>query len=846
MHRTPSEDALLEAALELTDHAPAARPARAAKPDQDGPMDATSRSLDHMALLADVAAAFAATGEHDEPPRAPVPPALFAWGSLRVLGRLGEGTFGEVFLAWDPALEREVALKLRRARAGTLRWLDEARALARVRHPNVLVVYGADLRDDRAGIWSERIRGETLEERLDACGPFEPREAARIARDVASALDAVHHARVVHGDLTTRNVMLETTQRDADAVVDTTRAPGGGRAAAAAERVVLMDFGTASDEDAMGAALGTPLAASPERLAGAPATPADDLWALGVLLHRLLTGRYPIEAMSVAELRDKLARSERTALGASRKGVPAAIARVVERALAREPAKRFASAAATRDALSRALGEFVPRVSPRVAAVGVTAVAVLAAVSMALVQQIRRQDVRWFPPPPAAGEAFAGAPAWTTPIPTADRTPVWHVALDADFDRDGRRDALVSAAGWAGVASNGGRALLYRGTPAGLDSVPRVIAQGEYASQMLGALVVCPGDVNGDGWPDALVGTQYPGASPARVGELQVLAGGPGGLTSNVPWRVDGGHDWTAFGEGTAPIGDVNRDGCADLAVAEHDWNDRARSQGRVLVFLGSKSGPRAAPDQVLTDGAQGERFGHWVRGVGDVNGDGYGDVLIGAPTWKGRGAVVGCVLLYLGGPRGLSPAPATRIAGMEEGDAVGFAQTFVGLGDVDGDGYADVAIGAPGHSGRAAGVGEVRVYRGGPRGLEPRPSWVHEGWCSESAFGRTVAAGDVDGDGRVDLVIAAPNYGRTKDEQGTGAVCVFRGVGGRALFTRGPDGWVSGAQPGSGFGTTLSVGDTDGDGAADLLASAPLWHEGEAVTGREWLYRGRKAGGRK
>src|SRR5262252_5415657 len=105
MDRTPEDDALLEAAYELTDRAPASRPA--GRDDTIGPLDATSRSLDRMALLADVAAAYATVGAHERPD-ATAAPALFAWGSLRARGRLGEGAFGEVYAAWDPALQREV------------------------------------------------------------------------------------------------------------------------------------------------------------------------------------------------------------------------------------------------------------------------------------------------------------------------------------------------------------------------------------------------------------------------------------------------------------------------------------------------------------------------------------------------------------------------------------------------------------------------------------------------------------------------------------------------------------------------------------------------------------------
>lgn len=826
MNSTPHDEALLEAALELTDHVPAARTAGGSLVDPASPLDATSRSLDRMALLADVAAAFAG-GDEAVGPAPAEPPALFAWGSLRVVGRLGEGAFGEVFLAWDPALQREVALKLRHARAGTLRWLDEARALARVRHPNVLVVHGADLRDDRAGIWTERIRGETLEDALRRRGRFEVREAARITCDIASALAAVHRARVVHGDVTARNIMLET---GADPAAPSPAGPS---------RAVLMDFGTAADEATAGASLGTPLYAAPELLGGASASAASDVYALGVVFFRMLTARWPVEGATVAELRERHARGERLALAVVRRGVPGPFVRIVERALSADPARRFPSAAAMHGALARALGEFVPPVRPAIALIALAGLVALAAVSYALVRQVRRQDGNWFPPPPAPGTMLAAAPIWTTPLPRSASTPAWHVALDSDFDRDGRRDAILSAAGWSALVPNGGRAILYRGSTDGLAREVRTLVEGTVPNEALGSIVACPGDVNGDGWPDAVVGTLSSGPRTDEVGELRLYLDGPSGFAREPAWRRGGDSVYTALGEGIAPIGDVNRDGYADLAVPEHDWTDRRRNQGRVSIYLGSPSGLAAAPVRVLTDGTQAERFGAYVRAAGDVNGDGYADVMIGAPNWTDRRGAVGCVLLYTGGPDGLESEPACRITGDHEGDAVGFAETFTPLGDVDGDGFGDVAIGVTNHSGRAAGIGEVRVHRGGPRGLAPRPVWRQEGYCSESSFARAVTAADIDGDGRVDLVVASPAWGRSKDALGSGAVYVYPGIGPRGWFAHAPGGWVSSDQPGCGFGGLISAGDANGDGAADLLVSAPLWHQGAAVTGREFLFLG-------
>ncbi len=216
------------------------------------------------------------------------PPSLFRWGHLEALELVGRGSFGEVYRAIDTRLQREVALKLRRgesAATGTSdhRFLNEARDLARVRHPNVIVVHGADFHGDQIGFWTDFIHGQTLAERLAARGPLREREVVLIGLDLCRALDAVHAAGLVHGDVKASNAMIEESGR-----------------------VVLMDFGAARtwmDEKPGRRILGSPLIMAPEILDGRAPTPPADLYSLGVLLFQLASGRLPFVADSIPELR---------------------------------------------------------------------------------------------------------------------------------------------------------------------------------------------------------------------------------------------------------------------------------------------------------------------------------------------------------------------------------------------------------------------------------------------------------------------------------------------------------------------------------------------------------------
>jgi serine/threonine-protein kinase len=264
-------------------------------------------------------------------------PAPAAWGHLDVRERIDGGAFGDVYLARDPHLNREVALKLLRLTTTTGQpgdhLLDEARTLARVRHPNVVTVHGADVRDGRAGLWMEFVHGRTLESWLQVHGALGPGEVTTLGVDLCRALAAVHAAGLVHGDVKAQNVMREE---------------GG--------RIVLMDFGAGRAQGADARALaGTPLYLAPEVLAGEPATPRSDIYSLGVLLFHLLTRAYPYSAANLDGLRVAHADGSRVLLRDLRPDLPDPLVQAVQRALESDPARRFATAGEMEQGLSLAL-----------------------------------------------------------------------------------------------------------------------------------------------------------------------------------------------------------------------------------------------------------------------------------------------------------------------------------------------------------------------------------------------------------------------------------------------------------------------------------------------------------
>lgn len=261
------------------------------------------------------------------------------WGKFMLLQQVGEGGFGRVYRAWDPDLELEVAIKIlhRRVADASQRdaLLSEGRALAKIRHENVVRVLGVESHDDQIALRMEFVHGETLDKVLERLGTLNPREASIVGEDVARALAAVHRAGFVHRDVKAVNVMREH-----------------------AGRIVLMDLGAgqlADDLKVPGKVpnVGTPRYMAPEVIFGAPATAGSDVYSVGVLLYHLVTGHYPVPGDNMTEIRLGHIQGRRHPLVELRPDAPAHFIQVVERALSADLHKRYASAGALLEALSQ-------------------------------------------------------------------------------------------------------------------------------------------------------------------------------------------------------------------------------------------------------------------------------------------------------------------------------------------------------------------------------------------------------------------------------------------------------------------------------------------------------------
>ncbi|TAH35823.1 MAG: hypothetical protein EYC70_12430 [Planctomycetota bacterium] len=370
------------------------------------------------------------------------------------------------------------------------------------------------------------------------------------------------------------------------------------------------------------------------------------------------------------------------------------------------------------------------------------------------------------------------------------------------------------------------------------------------------------GDYNGDGYDDLAVGIpsdELPGLVGA--GSIQVLYGSPGGLaaagsqlwTQDAPGLGSAAESYDAFG-GVLASGDFNGDGRADLAIGlPYEDEGSLYDAGAVQVLYGGPGGLSAAASQYWTQDSPGipghaetpDRFG-WALGAGDFNRDGFLDLAIGV-RYEGVGSALaaGAVHVLYGGASGLAAA-GNQLWHQESPGVPGDAAEYeyfgsaLAAGDFNGDGAADLAVGATADRVGIHAAGGVSVLHGGVAGLSALGSQL---WNQDSpglrdlaegadGFGGALAAGDFDGNGWEDLAIGAPGEGLGV-RFSVGAVTVLFGrssgldaAGSRFLHQNLPRVPDSGDNHDS-FGHALAALDLDGDGLDDLAVGAP----GEKLT---------------
>jgi hypothetical protein len=407
--------------------------------------------------------------------------------------------------------------------------------------------------------------------------------------------------------------------------------------------------------------------------------------------------------------------------------------------------------------------------------------------------------------------------------------------------------------------------------------------ESDQADALLGFSVAGAGDVNGDGYDDVIVGAYHYDAGEADEGAAFVFLGSPSGIANGDPSTaaalIQSNQAGAEFGISVAGAGDVDGDGYDDVIVGARFYDDGETDEGAAFVFRGGASGvsgctpgspPLCAPSDAVAQLESNQAFallGAGAAGAGDVDGDGYADVIVGAYLYDNGQEDEGAAFVFLGGASGISGcapgspprcAPGDAAAQLESNQAFALLGLDVGgAGDVDSDGYDDLIVGSPLYDAGQSNEGAAFVFLGSASGVvggDPGTAAAQlESEQADANFGFSVAtAGDVDADGYADVIVGADEY--DADESGEGAAFVFLGSAsgisacapGTPPRCRPSDAaaQLEANQEGADFGISVAgAGDVDSDGYDDVIVGAHLYDSGQTDEGAAFVFLGDSSG---
>lgn len=411
------------------------------------------------------------------------------------------------------------------------------------------------------------------------------------------------------------------------------------------------------------------------------------------------------------------------------------------------------------------------------------------------------------------------------------------VSTAGDVNGDGYADVAIGAYYFDGGLINEGAVYIHHGNASGVNAVADKVIEGEQTEAQFGWAVASAGDVNGDGYGDLIVGARYFDNGNTNEGAAFVYHGSSTGLITAAPASMiesNQGEAWLGFSVSSA--GDVNGDGYSDILVGSNAYDHGQTDEGQVFIYHGSASTVSANARAVSHSTASGALAGASVSNAGDLNGDGLDDVIVGAPNYDGGQVGEGATFTSYGDPT----TGTNSMQKFETNEANAHVGCSVsGAGDIDGDGYDDVIIGAKGAV-NGGHVGAAYIFRGSAQGLVSAVSQTL-GFAGNQGFGTSVSdAGDINRDGYDDVIVGLPSYSKANANL-CGAVHVYLGSG-NGLITI-PSVLTSGLA-GTQIGNSLdNAGDTNGDGYSDIVVGGSLASIGENSEGAVFVWHGSSSG---
>jgi hypothetical protein len=350
----------------------------------------------------------------------------------------------------------------------------------------------------------------------------------------------------------------------------------------------------------------------------------------------------------------------------------------------------------------------------------------------------------------------------------------YSVGTAGDVNGDGFDDVIVGALSYDNGQADEGGAFVYYGSATGLSGTANWTAEGNQAGAVFGSAVSAAGDVNGDGYGDVIVGAGNFDNGQTDEGRAFVYHGSASGLSTTPDWTAESDQVSAWFGISVGTARDVNGDGFDDVIVGAQLYDNGQTDEGGAFVYHGSAFGLSITPNWTAESDQADASAGRAVGTAGDVNGDGFDEVIVAAFFYDNGQTDEGRAFVYHGSASGLSTTPDWTAESNQAGAGLGFEEGVGTAGDMNGDGFDEVVVGAPWYDAGERDEGVAFVFRGSASGLSKTPNNSAEGNQQSASLGSVGTAGDVNGDGYAEIIVGAYVYDHGQTDEGL--VAVYRG----------------------------------------------------------------------